>query len=839
MIRRHWKRLLLILIILGLVSAAGIYAWLFVDLPSLDTLYQRASAPSTRILDRHGRVLYEISDPHQGRHTPVKFDDIPPYCREATIATEDANYYSHPGVDVGGILRAIWINLQGGEILSGGSTITQQLARNLLLSPDERSQRTLTRKLREAILAWRITQTFSKNDILALYLNEAYYGNLAIGIEAAARVYFGKSSGELDLAECSLLAGLPQSPSRYDPLSDLGAAKQRQTVVLDLMAKQGYITADRADLAKAEDLQFAATPFPIEAPHFVAYVRQWLEDRFGLEAIYTQGLVVTTTLDLDWQNTAQAITQRHLADLRENKPDQPGKNVNDAAVITLDPQSGEILVMLGSPDYFDKTIDGAVNATIAHRQPGSSIKPITYAAAFDPKSPAPLTPASMILDVRSSFPTKEGDPYVPKNYDQQFHGPVSAREALASSYNIPAVKVLQHVGLDRMIALARDLGITTFGQPDRYGFALTLGGGEVRLLDMALAYSAFANGGHKIDPVAVLQVSDSQGHTLYTHTPQQSEQVLDPRVAYLITSILSDNKARAPAFSEYSVLRLTRPSAAKTGTTTDWRDNWTLGYTPDLVTGVWVGNADNKPMERVSGVTGAGPIWHDFMQEALKGKPIQDFTRPNGLINLDVCATSGLLPTPYCPYTKREVFIAGTQPTQPDNLYQPIKIDVATGLPATADTPRDRVETKVYLMLPAEAREWARDNGIPQLAMNNTAPLPSSAGDQLTMTNTETQTTSTNFQVRITRPDNGTIYRITPQTPLETQRIPVQAIVADNVRWKTLTIIVDGQPIGEFTSSPARTFWMLQPGSHTITAHVIDDQGQSLESAAITVLVTQ
>ena len=826
--RYHWKRLLFILIVVGLVSAAGIYAWLFVDLPSLDTLYQHASAPSTRILDRQGRVLYEISDPHQGRHTPVKFNDIPQYCREATIATEDANYYTHPGVDFIGILRAIWINLQGGEVLSGGSTITQQLARNLMLSPDERSQRTLTRKLREAILAWRITQNFSKDDILALYLNEAYYGNLAIGLEAAAQVYFGKSVGELDLAECALLAGLPQSPGRYDPLSDLDAAKQRQTVVLDLMAKQGYVTPDRAELAKTEDLQFAATPFPIEAPHFVAYVRQWLEDRYGLEAIYTQGLVVTTTLDLDWQNTAQAIAQRHLADLRENKPDQPGKNVNDAAVVALDPQSGEILVMLGSPDYFDKKIDGAVNATIAHRQPGSSIKPITYAAAFDPQSPAPLTPASMILDVRSSFPTKEGDPYVPKNYDLQFHGPVSAREALASSYNIPAVKVLQHVGLDRMIALARDLGITTFGQPDRYGLSLTLGGGEVRLLDMALAYSAFANGGHKIDPVAVLQVNDARGNTLYANTPQQGEQVLDPRVAYLITSILSDNKARAPAFSEYSVLRLTRPAAAKTGTTTDWRDNWTLGYTPELVTGVWVGNADNKPMERVSGVSGAGPIWHDFMQEALKGKPIQPFARPDGLIDLDVCATSGLLPTPYCPYTKREVFIAGTQPTQPDNLYQPIKIDVATGLPATADTPRDRVETRVYLMLPAEAREWARDNGIPQLTMNNP---PAIGGTQ--------PSADSQALVRITRPDSGTIYRITPQTPLETQRIPVQAIVADGVKLARLTLFVDGQSIDEFTTSPVRAFWQLQLGAHTITAKVIDEQGRTLESTPVRVTVTQ
>ncbi len=826
--RRHWKLFLLVLLVASLACSLGVYAWLFVDLPSLDTLYQHASAPSTRILDRYGRTLYEISDPHQGRHTPIGLADIPLYCRQATVATEDANYYSHPGVDVSGIIRALWINLQGGEVLSGGSTITQQLARNLMLSPDERSQRTLTRKLREAILAWRITQTYSKDDILALYLNEAYYGNLAIGLEAAAQVYFGKSAGELDLAECALLSGLPQAPARYDPLIDLDAAKQRQAVVLDLMTKQGYVTPDQAELAKAEDLQFAAAPFPIQAPHFVAYVRQWLEDRYGLEALYTQGLVVTTTLDLDLQNAAQAIAQRQIAELQKNKPDQPGKNVNNAAVVALDPRSGEVLVMLGSPDYFDKKIDGAVNAAIAHRQPGSSIKPITYAAAFDPQSPDPLTPATMILDVRSSFPTKEGDPYVPKNYDLQFHGPVSAREALASSYNIPAVKVLQHVGLDRMIALARDLGITTFGQPDRYGLSLTLGGGEVRLLDMVLAFGAFANGGFKVDPTVVLQVSDAKGDILYQNTPQPGKQVLDPRVAYLITNILSDNQARAPAFTEYSVLRLNRPAAAKTGTTADWRDNWTIGYTPDLVTGVWVGNADNKPMERVSGVTGAGPIWHDFMQVALKGKAVQDFTRPDGLIDLDVCATSGLLPTPYCPYTKREVFIAGTQPTQPDNLYQPVKIDVATGLPATNDTPQDRIGTRVYLILPAEAREWARDNGIPQLPINN----PQSAGGtQLSVVS--------QALVRITRPDNGTIYQVTPQTPIATQRIPVQAIVADGVQLARLTLLVDGQPIGEFTASPARAFWQLQIGAHTITARVVDNQGQVHDSEAVRVVVTQ
>ncbi len=837
--RRHLKRLLFLLICLSALCAAGVYAWLFVDLPSLDALYTRAAAPSTKILDRRGRLLVEIIDPHRGKHTPAPLDAIPLYCRQATIATEDANFYGNPGVDIVGILRAVWINLQGGETLSGGSTITQQLARNLLLSPEERSQRTLTRKLRESILAWRMAQRFSKDELLALYLNEVYYGGLAYGIEAAAQAYFGVPVGQLDLAQCALLAGLPQSPANYDPLVDLPAAKARQSVVLDLMVKAGTIDVAQAELAKAEDLRFAATPFPIEAPHFVASVTAWLDDRYGLEAIYTQGLIVTTTLDLDWQHAAESIARRRLKELQDGTalsiPDgQPGKTVNNAALVALDPRSGEILAMLGSPDYFDAQIDGAVNAAVAHRQPGSSIKPITYAVAFDPARPDPLTPASMILDVRSSFPTREGDPYVPRNYDLQFHGPVSAREALASSYNIPAVKVLQSAGLDRMIGLARSLGIGTFGDSSRYGLSLTLGGGEVRLIDMVAAYGAFANGGRRVVPASMLQVTTASGEVLYNVQPQLGEQVIDPRVAYLISDILSDNTARAPAFGEFSVLRLTRPAAVKTGTTTDWRDNWTVGYTPDLVVGVWVGNADNRPMERVSGVAGAGPIWHDFMEIVLKGTQVHRFNRPDGLVDLKVCATSGLRPTPYCPFTRRETFIAGAEPTRPDNLYRPIEIDVATGLPATPDTPRDRVVTRIFLVLPAEAREWARDNGILQFPEFLQFPQLQ-AGNE----GEGTQGTEGTGAVRITRPDDGALYKITPQTPIETQRIPVQAIAADGVQITHLMLFVDGQPIGTFGSAPARTWWALSPGRHVFTVEVLDRQGKVLTGAPVTIVVTR
>ncbi len=712
--RRRWTFPILLLALL--VAAGGVGAHLLLaDLPSPDTLYEHQTGVSSRILDRNGRLLYEIADPHAGRHVPVPLEEVPLFCRQATIATEDADFYTNPGVDVRGILRALWINLRGGEVLAGGSTITQQVARNLLLSPQERSQRTLLRKLRESILAWRIAQTFTKDEILALYLNEVYYGNLAYGLEAAARTYFGKSVRELSLAECALLAGLPQSPASYDPLTNPDQARKRQRVVLGLMVEQGYITPEQAELAARERLHFAATPFPIEAPHFVMFVWAWLEREFGAEALYAGGLVVTTTLDLDLQHTAEDAIRRHLARLAQASEESGLREVNNAALVALDPQTGAILAMVGSPDYFNPAIDGAVNATLALRQPGSAIKPLTYAAAFTPDADGRplLTPASAILDVRTAFPTREGLPYVPQNYDHRFHGPVSAREALAQSLNVPAVRVLQMVGVDRLVALAADLGMTSFGTGERFGLALTLGGGEVRLLELTAAYAAFASGGHRVDPFAVLEVRDARGQLRYRARPAPGPQVLDPRVAYLITDILSDDRARAPAFGTGSVLSLSRPAAAKTGTSSDWRDNWTVGYTPQLVAGVWVGNADGRPMRDVSGVEGAGPIWRDFMERALRGQPAVPFTEPPGLERVRVCVPSGLLPTPLCPRTREELFIAGTAPTEPDNWYRLFRIDRATGLPAGPETPPERVQEQVFLVPPAEAWEWARAHNWP------------------------------------------------------------------------------------------------------------------------------
>ncbi len=830
--RRLWKFLILTLALLTAAGGAGAHL-LLADLPSPDTLYKHQTGISSRILDRNGRLLYEIADPHAGRHVTVPLEEIPLYCRQATIATEDADFYTNPGVDVRGILRAIWINLRGGEVLAGGSTITQQVARNLLLSPQERSQRTLLRKLRESILAWRIARTFTKDEVLALYLNEVYYGNLAYGIEAAARTYFGKGVRELSLAECALLAGLPQSPALYDPLTDPERARKRQRVVLGLMVEQGYITPEQAELAAQERLHFAATPFPIQAPHFVMYVWGWLEQRFGAEALYTEGLVVTATLDLDLQHTAEEVVRRHLARLAQASEESGLREVNNAALVALDPQTGAILTMVGSPDYFNPAIDGAVNAALALRQPGSAIKPLTYAAAFTPgadgqgQSLPLLTPASAIMDIRTAFPTREGLPYVPVNYDHRFHGPVSAREALAQSLNVPAVRVLQMVGVDRLVALASDLGMTSFGTGERFGLALTLGGGEVRLLELTAAYAAFANGGRRVEPFGVLEVRDAHGHLRYQAQPAPGPQVLDPRVAYLITDILSDERARAPAFGTGSVLSLSRPAAAKTGTSSDWRDNWTVGYVPQLVTGVWVGNADGRPMRDVSGVEGAGPIWHDFMERALRGQPVIPFTEPPGLERVRVCVPSGLLPTDLCPRTREEIFLAGTAPTEPDNWYQRFRIDRATGLPAGPDTPPERVEERVFIVPPAEVWEWARANGW---------PLPPAA--LLRSTASSTSGEPPGPPLVITHPDNGTIYRLSPVVPGTYQAIRVAARPSDGVRVTEVTLYVDDRPLATFTAPPYEVLWTLEEGEHTFLAVGRDENGRPLRSAPVSIRVS-
>jgi membrane peptidoglycan carboxypeptidase len=826
------QRVFLFLFLFLFLFAFLAWQWLIVDLPSLDRLTDNLAVPSTKILARDGRLLYEIVDPAGKRHTTVLLGAIPQALQQATIATEDASFYTNPGVDVVGIARALWINLMGGEVLAGGSTITQQVARNMLLDPQERAERTLTRKLRESILAWRLAQAYSKDQILELYLNQSYYGHLAYGVETAAQTFFGKSVRDLDLAEAALIAGLPQAPSLYDPLLYPEAAKERQAVVLDLMVKQGRLTAEEARLAKDEPLQFAGTTFPIEAPHFVFYVWNQLEQTYGPEVLHS-GLTVTTTLDLDLTRAAQDIVRYRLAKIAKDASG-PDHNATDAALVALDPRSGQVLVMLGSPDYFNAPISGAVNMAVTPRQPGSAIKPLTYAAAFSPElcrtlTPSPLpkgeglgvrgcpwTPATMILDVHTAFVTKEGFSYVPMNYDRAFHGPVSARDALAGSLNLPAVIALDHVGLPTLIQLAGRMGITTLSDADRFGLSLTLGGGEVRLIDLSTAFAAFANGGLRVSPVTILQVQDARGRVIERLAARTAERILDERVAYLITDILSDNTARGATFGFNSVLQIGRPAAVKTGTTTDYRDNWAVGYTPELVAGVWVGNADNSPMVNLSGVAGAGPIWHDFMRAALASKPETPFVQPPGLVRAEVCMPSGLLPTPLCPRTRTELFLEGTVPTAPDSLYQAFNIDARTGQLADANTSPEAVVTQTFMMLPPSAREWAAQNGVPLPPERSALSFQPSA-------------------LQITSPDPRTIYQLSPRLPRESQRIPLRAISSQPL--SAVTFLLNDRPAGTATASPFEVWWALEPGNYRLQAQARLANGEVAESEVVEFMV--
>lgn len=828
--RRHVA--LLTIAVLALVGVAGV-RWLLAGLPSPDELDEHRAAPSSWILDRNGIPLYEMIDAQGGKHHPLSLSAIPRACREAVIATEDSRFYEHPGFDMWAIGRALWMNLRQGEIVSGGSTITQQVVRNMLLPPEERAQRTLRRKLREAWLAWQLTKRYTKDEILQIYLNQSYFGHFAFGIDAAAHAYFGKSATELDLAECAMLAGLLQSPFMYNPLEHPERAAERQRVVLGLMVKDGYITQEEADLAAREPLAYAASPFPIEAPHFVMYVLAQLERDLGIDRLQQGGLRVYTSLDIHLQHLAESVISRRLRQIKEDTRRDPSLRIDTAALVALDPRTGEILAMVGSPDYFDASINGAVNGALAPRQPGSAIKPITYAVALDPEQAQAAgrevyTPATLLADVRTVFPTREGEPYIPLNYDLDFHGPVLLREALASSLNIPAVKVLQHIGVESLVRQATRMGITTLTAEDRFGLALTLGGGEVKLLELTAAYGAFANGGHRVDPVAILRVEDMEGNVLYAAKPRYGERVLSPQVAFLITDILSDPDARMLGFGPNSVLELSRPAAVKTGTTTDWRDNWTIGYTPDLVTGVWVGNTDNSPMIGVSGVTGAGPIWHDFMELSLRNRPVRPFERPSGLVQVEICADSGLLPSPLCPRRRLEWFIEGTQPSKLDDMHQEIAIDMRTGLRAGPDTPPEYIARRVYWVLPPEFQEWAEQRGIPQ------PPAP----DEITwLTSTTTARASDMPPLVLVSPDPGQVYRIDPALPAELQRVEVAARAGPGFAGERITLWVDGEVLASGEPPSVRAWWPLSPGPHTFQATGADPSGRSWRSQEVRVYV--
>jgi 1A family penicillin-binding protein len=698
---------LLFLFLVGVCAFVVVYAAIASDLPSAEALRaQSAGFVSTQIYDRNGHLLYEIHDPSGGRRILVPYEQISPHLINATVATEDERFWQHPGVDPIAFLRAVWYNVQEQRIVSGFSSIPQQVARLVLLSPKERTEQTLKRKMREAVLASEISRRYTKRDILEIYLNEINYGSLAYGVQAAADTFFGKHASDLTLAEAAMLAGLPQAPAYWDPYTDWEGAKRRQATVLGLMVEAGYISSSEAQAAHAEELNLRPLRFDVEAPHFVTWVQQLLEQKYGADVLYRSGLRVTTTLDSRLQAIAQDEVQTHLATLQK-------KRATNGALVALLPGTGEVLAMVGSADFHNQDIDGQVNVALRPRQPGSSIKPVTYATAFE----RGWTPATLIWDVTTEFTDAVGRSYVPKNYDGKEHGPVLVRSALAQSLNIPAVKTLEYVGLPAMLDTAQRMGIASLVRPD-YGLSLTLGGGEVTLLELTGAYGVLANEGQHVPPVAVLRIEDPSGHVIEEYQPPPGEQVISPQHAFLITDILADNKARAPMFGKNSPLRLSRPAAAKTGTTDDWRDSWTLGYTPELVAGVWVGNADNTPMKNVSGSSGAGPIWHEFMEKALADQPATQFPRPDGIEEIEISTDAGSVPSAACPVDRRrtEIFAVGQPPLGPEHdFHQFVRIDTTTNALATEYCPPSAIDERYFTVLSGdEGRKWAREHNIPQ-----------------------------------------------------------------------------------------------------------------------------
>lgn len=823
---RRFKRLNKVRVVralaaLALVSVIGgslvlsiLFAWYAKDLPRPDRVVRREGF-ATKILDRNGKQLWDIFA--EQRRIPVSFDEIPIHLQQAVIAIEDKDFYEHEGFDPRGILRAAK-NIIIFHRLQGGSTLTQQLVKNVLLSPE----RTLPRKIKEFILAVQIERKFSKDEILAMYLNEAPFGGTAWGVQAAAELYFEKDVSELTLIESVILAGLPQRPTAYSPFgTNPDAYKERSTEVLRRMREDKYITRDQEKLAleELEKIKFSAGDTSIKAPHFVMYVREQLSDLFGDRMVEQGGLTVTTTLDLDLQEEAQKVVSEEISKVETI-------DITNGAAVVMNPKSGEILSMVGSKDFFAQDYDGQVNVTLSLRQPGSAIKPVTYATAFKQG----YTPASLIMDVRTEFPGKTASqPYIPVNYDGEYHGPMSMRTALGSSINMPAVKILQLVGVEEMLTLAHDMGFSTLAPTEqnksRLGLSVTLGGGEVRLLDMVSAYSVFSNGGNSVEPVSILEVKDSKGKTLMEHKETGGRRVLAENVAFLVNNVLSDNSARLVTFSPNSLINIAgRNIAVKTGTTNDQRDNWTVGWTNGTaVVGVWVGNNDNSPMKRVaSGVSGAAPIWRRIMLEVLSSLDDLPFKAPGDIEKHKVDAISGYLEHDGFP-AREDYFIRGTIPAGNDPIHAKLKVCKSSEKLATqaqiANGDYDEKEYFVFIapqVLASLTRDaWQR--GIDEWI--------STQGDSRYRPPTELCEGGEELVVRVLKPTNESV--------LDTNEVEMQVEVFSDSSVEWVQIIVDGNVKDTLTSKPFKTTMYLDDGRYRLRFKARNSSGKVTESGEL------
>lgn len=666
----------------------AIFLWLFWGIPFPTKLSSPSLPVSTKLFDRKGQLIYEIYT--NKRRTPVKLEELPVYIKNATIAIEDKEFFKHYGFSATGIVRSVY-NIIFKRKLQGGSTITQQLVKNSLLT----QERTIRRKVREFALTLVVETIYSKNQILEMYLNQIPYGSTAYGIESASELYFNKAAKDLSLAEAAVLAGLPQSPTRYSPF---GAhpeyAKERQKTVLKQMVENKFISQAETDEALTQTLKYAQIT-PPKAPHFALWIKEQLAEKYGEKIVEQGGLRVTTTLDLDLQEFSQNAVATEVGKLKKQK-------VGNGAALVTRPKTGEILAMAGSKDYFATDEDGKVNVIFAKRQPGSSIKPLNYALALKDKK---ITAATALADIPSCFIVAGQPLYCPVDYDGTFHGLIQTRFALGNSYNVPAVRALALNGINNFVNFANQMGLSTLIDPDQYGLSLTLGGGEVKPSDMAIAFGVFANQGIKQPLISILKVEDWRGKVYEEVNPEEvelsGERILTPDVTFLISHILYDNNARMAAFGESSYLNVkNHPEVSvKTGTTNDRRDNWTIGYTADAVVVTWVGNNDNQPMSgAVSGVSGASPIWNRVMKNVLD-KYEEGHSWPNepdGIIGKNICATTGLVPAdeanPNCPL-RFEYFLEGTTPQKVDGERQDVAINKITRQLAGNETPPEQIET--------------------------------------------------------------------------------------------------------------------------------------------------
>ena len=803
--KRYFKQIaaLVLILVIGLI---GLFAWLSKDLPDPNKLTEREVAQSTKIYDRTGEhLLYEIHG--EQKRTIIRLEEVPAYAIQATLALEDQRFYEHRGFNLWGIFRGVVIRALTGKSLQGGSTLTQQLVKNAIVG----DTRTVTRKLKELVLAYRIERKYSKDEILQMYFNEIPYGSTAYGIEAAATYYFAKSSKDLTLAEAAVLAALPQAPSYYSPWgSHIDELFGRQKYALDQMVKEGYITREQADVAKAEEITFANRIEGIEAPHFVFFVKELLAEKYGEKVIEQSGYKIISTLDYDLQKKAEAIITEQV------KKNLTSYNAGNASLVAIDVKTGQILAMVGSKDFFDEDIDGQVNVAVAPRQPGSSFKPVVYATAFS----RGFVPETVVYDLETVFPVFDGD-YIPHDYDLKERGPVSLRTALAGSLNIPAVKMIYLAGIDNVLDLADSLEYSTFRDRSRFGLSLVLGGGEVKLLEHTNAYATFARDGKKMKYSSVLRLEDNLGKAMEEFNQPSTQKVLEPEIARMVTDILADNEARTFIFGASNYLTLgDRPVAAKTGTTNDYHDAWTLGYTPQLAVGVWVGNSDNAEMKRgADGSVVAAPIWQKFMTEAMAGRPVESFHKPSyeipdkpmlggdaSGVKVTIDKVTGLLATEATPPELREEKIF----KQAHSILHYVNRSDPLG-----PIPSDPSQDEYYSSWESAVADWAKENGI-------TNELPPAESDNLHRAGDQPSVSWSSPGDNQTIAGESVALRINAFAPRGVQRV---------------AYFIDNNPVGTSYQNPYDYDLTIPPiilnGQHTLTAKTYDDLGNVGQASVI------